>query len=405
MRIGIVGCGVSGLAAAIVCARAGHETTLLERFEEPRPLGAGLLLQPSGLSALDALDLGDAVRTMGARVDRLDGRNIKGHQVLSLVYENWRTGAFGIGIHRAALFDILFNAAKAAGAHVVTDAQIVGVTDLQHPWAVDVHGRQHGPFDLLLIADGSASALRGIIAPKARAPLYPWGALWAALPNDDPAWNNCLAQRYQSASIMMGVLPIGKTHDFGAQKHVAFFWSIRHDALDFWKNNGLGAFRARVSALWPEAGALIAQVSDPKIFAHATYRDVAARPWRNGRTLLIGDAAHGTSPQLGQGANLALADALELGAALQEYPDAVDDALTLYVKRRNAHVRWFQTLSAALTPVFQSRSNVIGGLRDAFMAPVCRLPIIRQVMLDTLCGVAQPPHNAWAPPHSRNGVQ
>ncbi|MET0545838.1 MAG: NAD(P)/FAD-dependent oxidoreductase [Caulobacterales bacterium] len=399
MRVGIVGCGVSGLASAIVLARAGTNVTIFERFEQPRPIGAGLLLQPSGLSVLDILGLGEAVRAMGARVDSLDGRTLKGRPVLSLVYERWKPDSFGLGIHRAALFDILFRTATGAGATVVTGAQIVGIDDVEKPVVRDVQQRAHGPFDLLLIADGSASALRTVAAPKARAPLYPWGALWAALPAPDALWEGCLNQRYGGASIMMGVLPIGLAPHAGAQRHVAFFWSIRHDQMEAWKSGGLDAFKARVRSLWPEAGALIASIKSPDVFAPASYRDVAARPWRKGRTLLIGDAAHGTSPQLGQGANLALVDAVELGAALAARPDSIDEALTLYVKERSAHVRWFQTLSAALTPVFQSRSKTIGALRDILMAPMCELPIVRRLMLETLCGVAQPPRSVWTPPH------
>ena len=68
------GCGVGGMAAALALARRGWEVTVLEAFAEPRPLGSGLLLQPTGLKALDVLDLGKAVRAKGASFDRLFGR-------------------------------------------------------------------------------------------------------------------------------------------------------------------------------------------------------------------------------------------------------------------------------------------------------------------------------------------
>ena len=398
MRIGIIGCGIGGLAAATLLARAGHDVTLLERFAAPRPLGAGLLLQPSGLAALDCMGLGEAVRAMGARVDRLEGRTTKGRLVLSLIYEQWNAATYGLGIHRAALFDILYGAARDAGARIVTDADIVRIEDADAPRAVDAHGRTHGPFQLLIAADGSGSMARALINPKAKAPLYPWGALWAALPAPDDSWEGCLTQRYQGASVMMGVLPIGRAPGAGDQRHLAFFWSLRRDAFAQWQMEGFDFFKARVAALWPEAGRLLAPLQDAAIFAQSTYRDVAARPWRKGRTLLIGDAAHGTSPQLGQGANLALIDALELSAALAA--NQVDVALDSYVARRNAHVRWFQMMSAALTPAFQSRSGTIGALRDLLMAPMCEIPPIRRLMLETLCGVAQPPLRNWSPPET-----
>lgn len=402
MRIGIIGCGVGGLAAASLLARAGHDVTLLERFAAPRPIGAGLLLQPSGLAALDRMGLGDAARAMGAKVDSLEGRTTKGRLVLNLVYERWRAGAYGLGIHRAALFDILYSAARDAGAQIVTGADIVSIENFDMPRAVDAQGRTHGPFQLLIAADGSASTARAILNPKAKAPLYPWGALWAALPAPDETWEGCLTQRYQSASVMMGVLPIGRAPGAGDQKHLAFFWSLRRDAFERWTTDGLDAFKARVADLWPEAGRLLAPLPDAGIFSQATYRDVGGRPWRNDRTLLIGDSAHGTSPQLGQGANLALIDALELSAAMAVHQ--VDVALDFYVAQRNAHVRWFQAMSAALTPAFQSRSAIIGALRDLFMAPMCEIPLMRRIMLETLCGVAQPPLRNWSPPETMKGA-
>jgi len=399
MRIGIIGCGIGGLTAASLLARAGHDVTLLERFAAPRPLGAGLLLQPSGLAALDCMGLGDAARAMGAKVDKLEGRTTKGRLVLNLIYERWNVGAYGLGIHRAALFDILYGAARDARAQIVTEADIVRIENSEAPRAIDAQGRVHGPFQLLIAADGSASTAREQINPKAKAPLYAWGALWAAFPAPDDTWEGCLTQRYQSASVMMGVLPIGRAPDAGDQGHLAFFWSLRRDAFEQWQAEGFDFFKARVAALWPEAGRLLAPQADPAIFAQATYRDVAARPWRKDRTLLIGDSAHGTSPQLGQGANLALIDALELSAAIAA--NQVDVALDAYVARRGAHVRWFQTMSAALTPAFQSQSAIIGALRDLFMAPMCEIPLMRRLMLETLCGVAQPPLRNWSPPERR----
>ncbi len=396
MRVGIIGCGVGGLAAATLLARAGHDVTLLERFAAPRPVGAGLLLQPSGLAALDCMELGDEARAMGARVEKLEGRTTKGRLVLRLIYERWNPDAYGLGVHRAALFDILHRAAHAAGARIVTDADIVRIENFDAPRAFDGHGRAHGPFHLLIAADGSASTARALINSKAKAPLYPWGALWAAFPAPNSDWEGCLTQRYQSASMMMGILPIGRAPDAGDRRHLAFFWSLRRDAFERWKTDGFEAFKSKVADLWPEAGGLLAPLPDPAIFAHATYRDVAGRPWRNGRALLIGDAAHGTSPQLGQGANLALIDALELSVLLAKHQ--ADAALEAYETRRDAHVRWFQTMSAALTPAFQSRSAIIGALRDLFMAPMCELPLIRRLMLETLCGVAQPPLRNWSPP-------
>lgn len=66
MRAAVVGCGVAGMGAALALARRGHEVTVMERFDSPRPLGSGLLLQPSGLAALRVLGLEEAMLAAGA---------------------------------------------------------------------------------------------------------------------------------------------------------------------------------------------------------------------------------------------------------------------------------------------------------------------------------------------------
>ena len=73
LDIAIVGAGVTGLACAALLARDGHRVVVHERFEASRPIGSGLMLQPTGQAALARLGLLDDVEALGARVDRLHG--------------------------------------------------------------------------------------------------------------------------------------------------------------------------------------------------------------------------------------------------------------------------------------------------------------------------------------------
>src|ERR1700754_5037026 len=99
-RIGIIGSGIAGMASAVAPARDGHDVTVVERFAAARPLGAGLILQPSGLSVLDRLGALDEAQRWGARILALDGRTVDGRRVLDLEYGELH----GLGIHRAGLF-------------------------------------------------------------------------------------------------------------------------------------------------------------------------------------------------------------------------------------------------------------------------------------------------------------
>jgi 2-polyprenyl-6-methoxyphenol hydroxylase-like FAD-dependent oxidoreductase len=72
LDIGVAGAGPAGLAAALFLSRAGHSVEILERFETPAPVGSGLLMQPTGLTVLNALGLSDTICAVGSRIDRPD---------------------------------------------------------------------------------------------------------------------------------------------------------------------------------------------------------------------------------------------------------------------------------------------------------------------------------------------
>ncbi|MEP7155202.1 MAG: FAD-dependent monooxygenase, partial [Betaproteobacteria bacterium] len=90
LEIGVVGAGTAGAAAALLLARDGHRVTLFERVTEPMPIGAGILLQPTGMAVLGQLGLLDEAILLGAKVARLYGENQHGRKVMDMQYRDWR---------------------------------------------------------------------------------------------------------------------------------------------------------------------------------------------------------------------------------------------------------------------------------------------------------------------------
>jgi 2-polyprenyl-6-methoxyphenol hydroxylase-like FAD-dependent oxidoreductase len=369
------------MAAALALTRRGHSVTILEAFDEPRPVGSGLLLQPSGLAALRALSLETEARDLGAPVTRLEGQDLAGRRLMAMAYDAWRPGASGVGIHRASLFGILHRAVLAAGIEIRTGARIQSFDRFNDPVLHDEAGSAHGPYDLVVVADGSASTLRARVRPRARAPLYPWGAVWANATDPDGRFAGTLSQRYEAASMMTGILPIGTGPD-GARNQVSVFWSTPRVEIEALLASDITPWRDRLIRIWPQAEPIFSQFTSWNQFAPATYRDVSVGNWSRGAFVLIGDAAHGTSPQLGQGANLGLIDAVELAQKVDQ-----PRKLFGYQLARRLQTAPYQLASRALTPLFQSKGWIGPLIRAWLFAPLAQAPGLRRIAALFLTGV------------------
>jgi len=383
MRIGIVGYGTAGQAAAIFLARAGHAVEVFEQSPQLRPVGAGFLLQPTGLGVLAALGLDGGAFACGARIERLHGETTSGRTVMDMRYADHAPDCFGLGMTRGALFELLHRCAGSL-ASVRTGARIVAV-DARAGTLDEASGVRHGPYDLVVVADGAHSALRAQGGIAQRDPVYPWGAVWCLLPADDWPHAAELRQRYDGTRTMIGALPVGLRPDDAQRRWLTYFFSLPGEQVESFDAPALARMHAEVARVWPELVPLVRAIDEPAKLNRARYRDVVLRcPWR-GRAVCIGDAAHAMSPQLGQGVNMALLDALALADALAHHP-RLDEALAHYARSRAGHLAVYQRLSRWLTPLFQSDHVVLGKLRDIAFGPSGRLPFARGQMLKILTG-------------------
>ncbi|MGZ9063630.1 MAG: FAD-dependent oxidoreductase, partial [Allosphingosinicella sp.] len=233
--------------------------------------------------------------------------------------------------------------------------------------------------DLLVDALGAGSPLAG----EPARPLS-YGALWASLDWVDGFDEVALEQRYRAASVMTGILPVGLA-PAGGRRQAAFFWLLRGDRLEAWRTGGLEAWKGEVRALWPATAPLLDQIDSLDRLTFARYAHRTLGEPAEASLIHIGDSWHSTSPQLGQGANMALLDAWALASALRE-EDSLDSALRRAVALRRSHVRLYQALSALFTPAYQSDSRVLPWIRDRIVPPFGRLWPATRIQAEMVAG-------------------
>jgi len=383
LRIGIAGAGPAGLAAAIAFANRGHQVHVYEKHAQLAPLGAGVLIQPQGLDALQELGVRPAFDAVSVPIQRLVADSHRGWRLIEIDYQDQAAR----GVSRPALSAVLHAAAFAAGAQIHFDSAVHAV----HSHAGRAHITLAGGeqiFDVLVLADGAASLLRQQVGLAERSVVYPWGALHGKFWVDEWSAKDVLQQRCRGTSEMMGLMP---TQFDQGRTLVSLYWSLPLKNYAAWRAGSLEAWKAQVLTLWPQAHGVLEQIKRHEDLELGSYRHTWPKNLAQPPYCVIGDAAHAMSPQLGLGTTLAVQDALAVAEAVEQFGPA--EGLRAYAKRRLRVAQGYQTLSHILTPCFQAKGD--GLLRDLLFVLGRRIPGVQWAMKRSL---SQGPRRAPAAP-------
>jgi len=296
---------------------AGFKVTLVEQFEQPRPVGSGLMLQPTGLKVLDSMGLREDVEGRGQRIDGMFGRLAgSGKTVLDIRYKHLSESIYGVAIHRAALFDILFSAVQSRNLPLINHSSIAALHYLDDEadgqstrkirLLTESEQSVEGEFDLIIDASGAQSRLTENSRKKPNRRQLAYGALWTTVRLDSNTFDRMqLEQRYVRSSVMAGVLPCGSITDTNSYSQVdnqdaknlaTFFWSIKDSDLLTTKRLGLEFWKREVLSVWPETVELLEQITHWDQLIHATYSHHTLRYPFGRQIAFVGDCAHATSP-------------------------------------------------------------------------------------------------------------
>ena len=384
--IAVIGSGAAGMASALFLHELGHNVTLFEKVEKPGPVGAGVLIQPAGMFALDQLGVLDKFIESGETINRLYGENEKGMKVLDLVYDDFQKGSYGLGIHRGNIFNILLEKVKQNNISYRTGCPVNNLKKLPGKKVELLQDSESlGVYDAMILSSGKNSDLRSHFKVNKKVHDYKWGALWTIVEDDKKLSGNELRQVYKTTKNIAGMLPIGK-HPQTGKNSVSLFWSLRKSRVSSWGNTELDLWKNEVTSLYPDLSRLINKIESRDQILFASYSHITMKKWHDENLLCIGDAAHAMSPQLGQGVSLGVYDAWSLTQCFKE-SDTIEEAFHEYSKRRKSHIRWMQFVSKLITPMFQSAGSSWAPYRDVTFNLIHNFGFTYRIMLGTLSGV------------------
>jgi 2-polyprenyl-6-methoxyphenol hydroxylase-like FAD-dependent oxidoreductase len=350
-RVLVLGGGIAGMALAIVLQRAGIAAEIAEIDMDWRVYGAGITITGPTLRALDRLGLLDAVVNEGYCYDATRICDAAGNVILASRVSGRPLGAGipnGGGILRPVLHRILSAATRASGAEVRLGVSVATVEQTDDAVSVAFTDGARATYDLVVGADGVHSRLRAVLFPGALKPVFTGQGCWrAVVPR--PADIDC-AHVYVGGPVKAGITPVSQNE--------MYLFLLQHVP----DNPRMAEQR------WPQllaeqlrgfGGALGAIREQLDRSARINYRPLEKlllpAPWHRGRAILIGDAAHATTPHLASGAGLAVEDALVLGEGLAS--DAgLEDVLQRFTARRYERCRMVVENSVRLGELEMARA-------------------------------------------------
>jgi len=376
MRALVVGGGVAGPAAALALHRAGFDVEVLERrADDPGDAGSVLTLAPNGVDALDALGVLDRVRAdavpsrrnaMYGATGRLLGTVTLGSPLAD--------GTPALTLRRSRLAAVVSAAAREAGVRTRYDARVravdvaAGTVTLEDGTVLEA--------DLVVGADGVHSLVRTAIDPGAPAPRYV--GLW-----NFGGRTRASAQAATLAAEQWHFV-FGRGAFFGAHPtpsgDVLWFVNVPGPLLSRDEGSARTTEEWRehlVSLLAVDAGpaAELVRGGELELAADMTYDLGHVPTWWRDRAVLVGDAAHAPSPSSGQGAAMALEDAVVLADAISAAPDLAA-GLAAYEQRRRSRVERIVKAGAR-----SSSSKIPGPIGRVFQEAVLRL-VFRMFVTD-----------------------
>ncbi|MFP6655940.1 MAG: FAD-dependent monooxygenase [Myxococcota bacterium] len=355
-RVLVVGGGISGLAMARGLTRVGIECLVVEKSRQWQPTGAGIILSVNAMAALDQLALAEPLKERGFRLGRGAITNEQGRE-LALMDFGTLEMEFGptLSIHRAALHEVLLDGASAA--NILLDTSIDAMTQRPDRVEVQLSNGQEDHFDLVIGADGIGSRVRELSFGEIPAD-YSGYTCWRFVVEADLR-QSTMCEMWGRGK-RFGVVPLGET-----QFYVFAVANAERNTADP-EPGRLDRFCDRFCEFGGPAPTILAALDDANKLIHNDLSEIRVGNWFRDRAVLLGDAAHAMTPNMGQGAAMALEDAAVL-VELLKTSGPISERLEKYQTRRHDRVRWVQNQSRRIGQIGQLESPLARRLRNTLV--------------------------------------
>jgi len=328
-KVLIVGGSVAGMSCAIQLCKAGIAVDLIDIASDWRSYGAGITITGPTLRALKTLGVLEQVKALGAvwngaKVLDQAGDLLEELSIPPLAPDLPGTG----GIMRPVLHKILADKTLELGAKVRLGLTVVGLKERDDEVEVQLSDSSRGSYELVIGADGIFSSMRMLVFPEAPKPQFTGQVIYRILAERPAGFDR--SHFFMGHGIKAGFNPVSPTHMYMFLLY-ADPSNPRLDPKDMpqllhQKMAGFGGFV-------PEVRETVLTTNAHTINYRALDIHILPRPWHRGRVLLIGDAAHSTTPHLASGAGLAIEDGIVVADELNRGGE-LDEVLSRFTERR-----------------------------------------------------------------------
>lgn len=339
-RILIIGAGIGGLTAAIALGQRGFNVDMIERDPDWRVYGVGIIQQSNVIRAMHALGILQDYLDAGFGFDHVDifaptGQHLASVPSPKLVPEH----PANIGIGRRALHEVLAQRARAAGAAIRLGVEAERIDDGADGVEVAFTDGTRARYDLVIGADGLYSKTRQQLFTDAPQPAFTGQGVWRY---NFPRTADVRSLHAYEGRTGMGLVPL-------SQELMYLYITAPEPGNPRYERTGLAArMRAKLTQAPEPIRTLAEGIQDDDGVVYKPLECIFMEgPWHRGRVVLLGDAVHATTPHLGQGAGMAIEDAIVLADELAQAATP-QDAFPRYQARRVPRCRYIVDTSKAI---------------------------------------------------------